>query len=164
MKNSVLSGFLLSVFAILVLVSCNNNHRPKSPANVSVTDIKAVEQPKAVEPKVVEQPKTVESKVVEKPKTVEPKVVIQPKVVELQPVVNTLNIATSFIPCGWFGDGQLGAQCLQFDPNWTLRPHSNPSCIKISYNLGPQKFAGIYWLKNAANIPCNWGQARGYDL
>lgn len=85
--------------------------------------------------------------------TNEPTVVAQPP----------LNIDKTFIPCGWMGDGEKGKQYITiFDRNCNTNPHTTPTCIKISYKVGPEGWAGIYWLNK--DKPCNWGDEKGIDL
>jgi hypothetical protein len=73
----------------------------------------------------------------------------------------SLDISTSFIPCGFMGDGE-SPQNISIDPNWSENPHSAPKCIKITYNISTIGWAGIYWLSK--DNPCNWGEVKGFDL
>jgi len=61
----------------------------------------------------------------------------------------------SFCPSGWMGD----IDCITFDDNWKINPHSGLTCIRIVYNPydSKLKWAGIYW----QNSPNNWGFKEG---
>lgn len=89
---------------------------------------------------------------------------VTPQEIKVAPSQPPLNIAASFIPCGWMGDGQMGKQYISFDANNKQNSHSRPSCIKISYKIGPEGYAGIYWMNKETNRICNWGDSIGYNL
>lgn len=73
-----------------------------------------------------------------------------------------LDVQTTFIPCGFMGDGESGQQFVNFNNNCEETPYSEPHCIKITYNVGTKGWAGIYWLNK--DNPCNWGDFQGLDL
>ncbi|MEA3369410.1 MAG: hypothetical protein U9Q24_03555 [Candidatus Ratteibacteria bacterium] len=60
-----------------------------------------------------------------------------------------------FYPSGWMGN----VECIEFDDNWVIKPHSGSSCIRLTYNPSNAglKWAGIYW----QNPPNNWGFKEG---
>lgn len=68
-----------------------------------------------------------------------------------------INIQNLFTSSGWVGDGEFGRKYITFEGANEINPHSNPSCIKIKYEFGPKKWAGIYW----QNQPDNWGDLPG---
>jgi len=70
------------------------------------------------------------------------------------------DILDRFVPCGWMGDCKKGEEFLKFNPVCTDTPHSEPSCIKITYTTGPSYWGGVYWV----NKDCNWGEESGFDL
>ena len=55
------------------------------------------------------------------------------------------------------GDGEYGTKYITFEGSCDINPHSAPTCIKIKYTFGPQRWAGIYW----QNKPDNWGDKQG---
>jgi hypothetical protein len=67
-----------------------------------------------------------------------------------------------YIPSGWMGDGTYGTTYVKFNDSCTTNPHSGSTCIKITYSMGPEGWAGIYW-QDPEN---NWGNcsAGGYNL
>jgi hypothetical protein len=73
-----------------------------------------------------------------------------------QSAVQPLDIEKTFIPCGFMGDDQN----VNLDASCTENPNSAPSCIKISYEVGSNHWAGIYW----STKDCNWGDEPGFDL
>ena len=68
-----------------------------------------------------------------------------------------LSIQSFFTPSGWMGDGEYGRKYLNFEGSYSTDPHSSPTCIRIHYTFGPQRWAGIYW----QNRPNNWGDYPG---
>jgi len=72
---------------------------------------------------------------------------------------NRINIHDVFIQSGWIGDGEEYNKYISFSSFNVDNPHSAPLCIKISYQFGPSKWAGIYW----QNEPNNWGDEPGND-
>jgi len=76
------------------------------------------------------------------------------------PPVKTLDIAATFTPSGFMGDGEAGTKYVQFSESCKDNPKSPPTCIKITYTPGPQQWAGMYW----QNKPNNWGEKPGDDL
>lgn len=72
---------------------------------------------------------------------------------------NALDVASAYKPSGRMGDA-IGTKNVQFNESWKDGVHSKPTCIKVSYNPGAQRWAGIYW----QNKPDNWGDQPGDDL
>jgi len=70
-----------------------------------------------------------------------------------------LDIQNRFVASGYMGDGEYGDEYIKFEGANESDPHSPPTCIKIKYIFGPQKYAGIYW----QNKPDNWGDRAGTD-
>jgi hypothetical protein len=70
-----------------------------------------------------------------------------------------IDIENLFTPSGWMGDGEYGREYLDFQGASTENPHSPPTCIKIVYRFGPQRWAGIYWQNESEN----WGALAGYN-
>lgn len=70
-----------------------------------------------------------------------------------------LDVARSYDATGWMGDGEEGTKYVQFTEACKEQPRSKPTCIKITYTIGPKGWAGIYWL----NKPNNWGDKPGED-
>jgi hypothetical protein len=58
------------------------------------------------------------------------------------------------------GDGEQREKYLQLLEADGTTFHSDPTSIKISYQPGPKKWAGIYWL----NLEDNWGDEPGENL
>lgn len=62
-----------------------------------------------------------------------------------------------YVPSGFMPDGQ----CISLDNRWQEGCHSDPTCIKISYDVicsqKGARWAGIYW-QNPAH---NWGGRKG---
>lgn len=77
-----------------------------------------------------------------------------------QPKDHILKVAERYTASGWMGDGKEGKKYVQLLTQSKDNPKSPPTCIKISYALGPEGWAGIYWL----NKPDNWGDKEGDDL
>lgn len=73
---------------------------------------------------------------------------------------STLDVGKSYTASGWMGDGESGTKYVQLNEACKEDPHSKPTCIKVTYVLGPKGWAGIYWL----NKPDNWGDKPGDDL
>lgn len=76
---------------------------------------------------------------------------------------NTLDIARTFIPSGFMGDGEKGKDYVQVKPvtGEKRRPGDDDDmCIKISYQPGPVGWAGVYWL----HPPNNWGDQPGRQM
>jgi hypothetical protein len=74
--------------------------------------------------------------------------------------VTPLDISDAgFVPSGFMGDGERKGGLL-LDPASRERPHSMPSCYKVTYKPGPDGWAAIAW-QTPAN---NWGSAPGKDL
>lgn len=71
-----------------------------------------------------------------------------------------IDVQNLFTPSGWMGDGEYGREYIDFTGACKMRPHSEPTCIKITYSFGPKLWAGIYW----QNQPDNWGDKPGSDL
>jgi hypothetical protein len=71
-----------------------------------------------------------------------------------------LDIAARFSASGWMGDAAAGKKYVNFVENDVANPHSPPHAMKVHYAIGPQGWAGIYWL----NKPDNWGDQPGNDL
>jgi hypothetical protein len=76
------------------------------------------------------------------------------------PQIGRLDVITTASPSGWMGDGEFDFKYVQVNADWTIAPHSPPSCMRISYAPGPVGWAGIFWL----NEPNNWGDKSGTDL
>jgi hypothetical protein len=70
-----------------------------------------------------------------------------------------IDIENLFTPSGWMGDGEYGRRYLDFQGASTVDPLSPPTCIKVVYRFGPQRWGGIYW----QNEPDNWGSLAGYN-
>ncbi|MBU1949709.1 MAG: hypothetical protein KJ970_00010 [Candidatus Eisenbacteria bacterium] len=64
------------------------------------------------------------------------------------------------VASGWMGDGEFGEKHVRLFEAWKEAPHSDSICIKVTYEPGPKKWAGIYW----QNEPDNWGDEPGWDL
>lgn len=77
-----------------------------------------------------------------------------------KPKDHILKVAENFTACGWMGDGEDGKKYVQIAAERKESSNSPPTCIKVSYALGPKGWAGIYWL----NKPDNWGDKPGDDL
>lgn len=69
-------------------------------------------------------------------------------------------VADRFAASGWMGDGVHGTEFVNLNEACQENPKIGPTCLKISYTLGPEGWAGIYWL----NKPNNWGDEPGEDL
>ena len=68
----------------------------------------------------------------------------------------------SFYPTGYMGDlaDWSGDTSNVLDYACQDSPHSGNTCIKITYSLGSEKWAGIYW-----QYPMNnWGDYPGYNI
>jgi hypothetical protein len=76
---------------------------------------------------------------------------------EKVPKKQKLDIQNLFIASGYMGDGEYGQKYISFDGACEVDPHSAPTCIKIKYTFGAQRWAGIYW----QNKPDNWGDQPG---
>lgn len=70
------------------------------------------------------------------------------------------DVAKFYTASGWMGDGIEGTKCVQLNEVHKDNPKSKRTCAKITYTLGPQGWAGIYWL----NEPDNWGDDPGDDF
>ncbi|MCX6566924.1 MAG: hypothetical protein NTW38_10985 [Candidatus Aminicenantes bacterium] len=68
-----------------------------------------------------------------------------------------IDVENLFSPSGFMGDGEFERTYIDFSGAYQTAPHSAPACIKITYSIGPHRFAGIYWL----NEPDNWGDNPG---
>jgi hypothetical protein len=77
----------------------------------------------------------------------------------VQKDASRLDVQRLFTPSGYMGDGEYGKKYVTFDGACRTEPHSSPTCIKIRYNFGPQRWAGIYWQNRADN----WGDKPGND-
>lgn len=71
-----------------------------------------------------------------------------------------LDVWSDAVPSGWMGDGEFGEKHIQLFEAWKEAPHSDSICIKVTYEPGPKKWAGVYW----QNEPDNWGDKPGWDL
>ena len=72
-----------------------------------------------------------------------------------------LMVERRFVPTGWMGDGQLSTQHISLLEASTDNPHSEPTCVKITYQqFGSNGWGGIYW----QNVADNWGEEPGIDL
>jgi hypothetical protein len=79
---------------------------------------------------------------------------------EVPPPVKKVDIAGTYTPSGFMGDGESGTKYVQFSESCKDNPKSPPTCIKITYTPGPTQWAGMYW----QNKPNNWGEKPGNDL
>lgn len=70
-----------------------------------------------------------------------------------------IDVENIFTPSGWMGDGEYGRKYVEVQGADTLNPHSPPTCTKIVYRFGPQRWAGVYW----QNEPDNWGNLPGHS-
>jgi len=77
-------------------------------------------------------------------------------------MTENMNAGDFYVASGWMGDGELpnATDYIQFDDAFTEGCFSSPTCIKITWNPGPNKFAGIYW----QYPPNNWGDKPGCNL
>jgi len=87
----------------------------------------------------------------------------QPKIPAIPPGTNQsrVDVVKRYTPSGWMGDGTNGTKYVQI--NKVCKSNTRPNrqtCIKITYSIGPSKWAGIYWL----NEPDNWGDNPGDDF
>lgn len=71
-----------------------------------------------------------------------------------------LRVAENYTVSGWMGDGQEGKKHVQLLGESKENAKSPPTCIKVTYTIGPAGWAGAYWL----NKPDNWGDKEGDDL
>lgn len=69
-------------------------------------------------------------------------------------------ISSHFIASGWMGDGEYGTKNIDFNEAYVREPHSVPTCIRVKYTFGQQRWAGVYW----QNKPDNWGDEPGYNF
>lgn len=69
------------------------------------------------------------------------------------------DIQNRFIASGYIGDGEYDGY-IKLDGACTNNPHSKPTCIKITYKFGSQRWGGIYW----QNKPDNWGNLPGKNF
>jgi len=74
-----------------------------------------------------------------------------------QPPSKHIDIQSIFTPSGWMGDGEYGRKYIEFSGADKTNPYSPPTSIKVSYQFGPARWAGIYW----QNKPDNWGDKPG---
>ena len=58
------------------------------------------------------------------------------------------------------GDGQAGEKYVKLDETCREDPHSEPYCTKITYNIGPKGWAGVYYQYPQGN----WGDMPGYNI
>lgn len=79
----------------------------------------------------------------------------------VKPTLNTIDVVKRYTSSGWMGDGKDGTKYVQIDEACKInaRP-KRQTCIKITYAIGPERWAGIYWL----NKPDNWGDKPGEDF
>jgi hypothetical protein len=73
---------------------------------------------------------------------------------------SVLRVAERYTASGWMGDGQAGTKHVQLLGESKENPKSPPTCVKVTYAIGPAGWAGAYWL----NKPDNWGDKGGDDL
>ena len=68
------------------------------------------------------------------------------------------NACNHFTPSGWMGD----TKSISFDSNYKSNPYDGTSCIKISFTVNGENWAGVYWQEPENN----WGDTKnaGYDL
>jgi hypothetical protein len=71
-----------------------------------------------------------------------------------------LDVLQRFYPSGAMGDGELGTKYMQIQDAWREKPHTAPTCVKVTYTPGPAGWCGLYW----QNKPNNWGAKPGEDL
>lgn len=77
-----------------------------------------------------------------------------------EPKGQVIDVATRYVASGWMGDGEKGTQFVNLNEAYQENPKTGPICLKIAYTIGPQNWAGVYWL----NKPNNWGDNPGEDL
>lgn len=72
-----------------------------------------------------------------------------------------LIITDNFYATGFMGDGEIaGGKYVVFNEAFVDKERPDSTCLKITYRLGPKRWAGVYWL----NAPDNWGDKPGEDL
>jgi hypothetical protein len=72
-----------------------------------------------------------------------------------------VDVARSFVPSGYMGDGELGNQYARVTPvAGAMCRSGNVPCIKVSYQRGSKGWAGVYWLHPANN----WGTSPGRQI
>ncbi len=74
--------------------------------------------------------------------------------------VDALDVGAAFVPTGQMGDAEAGTDHVQIATGHATDPHSDPSCIQVSYTPGTQGWAGVYWQNRSGN----WGEHPGEDL
>jgi hypothetical protein len=76
-----------------------------------------------------------------------------------QGVKTSIDIENLFNTSGWMGDGEFGRKYVNFSAADPRAPHSAPTCIRVEYSVGSNRWAGMYW----QNLPDNWGDRPGND-
>lgn len=71
-----------------------------------------------------------------------------------------LSVTRDFYPSGWMGDGEEGTRYIKLNTESSENPHTPPTSVKVIYQPGPKRWAGIYW-QYPEN---NWGSKPGRNL
>ncbi len=87
-------------------------------------------------------------------------IAVEPPPRDERPKGRAIDVAKLYAASGWMGDGEKGTQFVNVNEACVEDPKTPPTCLKISYTVGPQEWAGAYWL----NKPNNWGDKAGEDL
>ena len=74
--------------------------------------------------------------------------------------VDALDVGAAFVPTGRMGDAEAGTDHVQIATGHATDPHSDPSCIQVSYTPGTHGWAGVYWQNRSGN----WGEHPGENL
>ena len=51
-------------------------------------------------------------------------------------VMEKIDVDNIYTPSGWMGDGEYGRKYIEFDGAYSIKPHSEPNCIRIKYTFG----------------------------
>lgn len=65
-----------------------------------------------------------------------------------------------FYPSGWMGDGEYGTKYLRIANSVKLVTKQKMAVVTLSYNPGPNEWAGVYWQYPDSN----WGQEAGKNI